>query len=541
MDKFDKIINEMTIDELIGQLICYCVPGGNDDATKASFEEKVKRTKPGSIFFNPSPDEKIKEFTRLANRNLKVPVIVAGDTENGPNTLADCKTKLPNPIAWASADDDTLIERGGVETARVCRKAGLHWSFAPLVDIWFNKDCAECVRVISDSPAQVARIGSAYVRGQQKDGIFAACAKHFPGAGTDYRNPHFCNPENNMTKEEWDKTYGMVYKKMIADGVLSIMTGHYTFPAYQSDAEYDEIQGYRPATLSYELTTKLLREELGFEGVIVSDAMCMVGMAAYVPHDRLAIECLKAGTDMLLFPGDDEFDFVKKAVEDGEISIERIKESVKRVLKLKEKVSLLDASEPIAEPNGDIRAIAQEIADKSIKVVRDADHLIPISAKKGGKVLMVNLYLRAGWDNQARMGNFEYMEKCLNDRGIKTISLINPLYTEIKKIYEEEKPDYVLINSRHTELDSLGNSRNITWDNIMSMWEGIIFEHDKVIYTSFGDPFKLYELPFLRTYVNAYAMEDASQEAFVKVLLGEIKPQGKNPVGLKGYFEREVE
>ena len=244
---------------------------------------------------------------------------------------------------------------------------------------------------------------------------------------------------------------------------------------------------------------------------------------------------------MLLFPGEDDFDFLKKAVEDGEISIERIKESVKRVLKLKEKVSLLDASEPIAEPNGDIRAIAQEIADKSIKVVRDADSLIPISAKKGDKVLMVNLYLRAGWDNQARMGNFEYMEKCLNDRGIKTISLINPLYTEIKKIYEEEKPDYVLINSRHTELDSLGNSRNITWDNIMSMWEGIIFEHDKVIYTSFGDPFKLYELPFLRTYVNAYAMEDASQEAFVKVLLGEIKPQGKNPVGLKGYFEREVE
>jgi len=537
MDKFDKIISEMTIDELIGQLICYCVPSKDDDETKQKFEEKVKRTKPGAIFFNTSSMEKIKSYIELTNRNLKIPVIVAGDTEYGPNTIADCETQLPYPIAWGSADDDTLIERGGRETAKICRKSGLHWSFAPVVDIWYNKDCAESTRIISDSAEHVARIGSAYVRGHQKDGIFAACAKHFPGAGTDDRNPHFCNPENRLTKEEWDKTYGMVYKKMIDDGVLSIMTGHYTFPAYQSKAEYDEVYGYRPATLSYELTTKLLREELGYDGLIASDALSMVGAAAYVPLNRLTIETIKAGSDMALFPPNSAFDDLKGAVESGEISIERIKESVKRVLKLKDKVSLLDATEPETEL-GDIRSVAQEIADKSIKVVRNAEGILPLSAKKGETFFVINHYCI--WDDNPKYGCISDIEEMLQKRGFKTVSRTNPDNVEVKKVVDEYKPDYILVNARHSYLDTYGNSRHVLWKNIMAFWRGTIFEGNKVIFTSFGDPFMLYELPFLKTYVNAFSPTKESKEAFLKVLFGEMEAKGKNPVELKPFFEREV-
>ncbi len=537
--KIEKIIDSMTLDDLCGQLLCYIAPIGRYKSRGEDFEEMVKRTKPGGIFVEGVTGEQVKEISEMINKHTKVPVIVAADAEFGPNPVSDAKTILPFAMAWGACDDEKLLEEGGRATAIECRKNGIHWSYAPVVDLNYNKDNPVTnVRAISDSPKQVVKMARAYMRGMQKEGLMGAGCKHFPGDGMDDRNQHFCTTVNSMSKKEWFKTYGYVYKELIKENPASIMVGHICAPAFQKD-EYDESKGYLPATLSYNLITKLLKGKLGYKGCVVSDALSMVGISAVVDEKRLPVEFLKAGGDMELFAEESYFDIIKEAVESGEISMERLKDAVRRILNLKDFLGLLDGQEPEIKDDADIKKVAKEIARKSVKIVKDKDGILPLNLKKGDKALICNLT----WfdrDNDMLYPSLEYIEKALNERGIETLVLQNTGHRQIEKAYEEFKPDCVLVNSSLSIHDANGSALRLGWDNIMTFWRGLIFRHPKVVFTSLGDPYKLYELPFLKTYVNTFSPSKESQEALVEVLLGEVKPTAKNPVELKGHFKREV-
>lgn len=539
MDRINEIIDEMSLDELCGQLLCYEVSLDMDEKKFASFEQVVIETKPGGMFINYGTGEQIKKYTEMINKHTKVPVIVSGDTEHGPNSLTNCSTILPDAMAWGACDDEKLIEEGGKITAQICRKNGMHWSFSPVVDILFNQHSPTGTRAISDSPTQVVKIAGAYLRGLQKEGYKAASCKHFPGEGLDDRNAHFCTTVNPLSREKWMDTYGYVYKEMFKENPGSIMVGHTALPAFQSENEYDDIMGYKPATISYDIITKLLREELGYDGCVVSDALSMVGVAAYIPEEALPVEFIKAGGDMALFAEPSYFTYIKNAVLDGTISMDRLKQSVRRILKLKESVGLLDSKDIEVEVTGDIEKIAIEIAEKSIKIVRNTDNVIPVDVKEGDHVLICNLFCIDKVDNTIYDG-LEHIKNAFNKRGIETTVLINPLHREVERVINEKQPTCVLVNSRHSYNDSSGNSMHITWDNIMTFWRGLIFKHPKVVFSSLGDPYKLYELPFLKTYINTFSTTKESQEALVKVILGEIDAKGKNPVEFDGYFKREV-
>lgn len=212
MNAIKKIVQNMTLDELCGQVLCYLMPLKK---TPEENEEIIKKTKPGGIFVYSATPEEIENYTDTVNKYTSVPAVVASDAENGPvGPLKGDFTSLPYPMAWGACDDETLIEKGGIATARICRKNGIHWTFSPLVDINYNKDNPVVnTRAISDSPRQVAKIAGAYVRGIQKEGLMAASCKHFPGDGMDDRNQHFCTTLNTKSREEWFDTYGYVYKK----------------------------------------------------------------------------------------------------------------------------------------------------------------------------------------------------------------------------------------------------------------------------------------------------------------------------------------
>ncbi len=537
-ESIKKIVDSMTLDELCGQVLCYTAPLGVYKGDFGDFEEMIKRTKPGGLFVNSGKGEDIKKLEETVNKYLKIPVIISGDTENGPNTISDYPTRMPLPMAWGASDDEKLIEEGAVQTARICRKNGVHWSYAPLADINFNKDNPVVnIRAISDSPAQVSKIASAYLRGLQREGLMAGGCKHFPGDGTDDRNQHFCTSINNLSKDEWRKTFGYVYKEIIKENPGSIMVGHIALPAFQED-EYDEETGYLPGTLSYNIITKLLKAELGFEGCVVSDALSMVGISAVTDEERLPVEFLKAGGDMELFAEESYFDSIKKAVESGEIPMERLKDAVTRILNLKNSIGLLDGYKPDVKPEEGFEEISKEIARKSIKIVRNKNGVLPLDLKKGSKVLICALTaLNRENDNYP---TFEYTKNALEKRGIEAVILKNPNHRAIEKVYNEEDISAVLVLSRVSEHDSNGGSVRLGWDNIMTFWRGLVFRHPKVVFASMGDPYKLYELPFLKTYVNTFSPTKESQEAFVEVILGEISPVAKNPVSLEGFFEREV-
>lgn len=536
----DSLIESMSIDELIGQLLIYCY---SPKWTDEEFTELVRRTKPGGLFFNSATPEIIKRFVDIANKEERVPVIVSADVENGPGCAIKGETLLPFAMAWGACDDPALLEKAGEATAAIARKNGIHWTFAPDVDLSLNPNnpCTN-VRAVSDSPKQVVKMAGAYLRGLQKNDVMMACCKHFPGNGVDDRNSHFCTIINHLSKEEWMETYGYVYKKLIAEGVASIMPAHTAFPAYD-DEKIDDIIGYKSATFSKKILTGLLKEELGFDGCIVSDALSMIGSCSMFPEDKLVAEFIKAGGDMALFAQPADFDRIKAAYESGDLPLERIKDAVRRVLKLKERARVFEDNKLYPEDievKYDIKAIADEIGEKSIKFVRNAKGVLPVKLEKGDKVLVINIQrVEAARVESPMVRYLDEFENQLRARGLEVEVLTNPGHMTVKEKMKDAKT--VFVNCKIGVQDYLGGSLRVAWANIMVFWRGFLFEHPSVVFTSFGDPYKLYEFPYLYTYVNAFSSSEASQRGAVKVLLGEKPMVAKNPVNHKGFFEREVE
>lgn len=533
----EEIVNNLSLEEMVGQVLCYDIYGKDDPK---EIEEILKNIHVGGIYLQEMTPAQIKMYTEMAQKYTSVPVIVAGEVEGGPEMCIKGAGNLPHQMAMGAADDPELVEEMGRAMGNVCRKFGFHWPFAPVVDLNYNFRSSESnIRTISDSPKQVVKIAGAFIRGIQHNHNMVACAKHFPGCGVDERNGHFVTLINDLSKEEWMATYGYVYKELIKQGVPSIMVGHIALPAFQK--EYDETYGWLPAVLSKSLMTDLLKGELGFDGCVVSDAMSMIGVAAAVPDlKQIATRFLNAGGDMILFPEPSDYETILEAVKSGEIPLERLKDAVTRVLRLKERANLF-GTYPMEEPvdeRTEMQEAAQKIADKSIKIVRNKDGILPVQCTPGMRVLMVDVF-EPHFQAPPKGNEFAAMREALEKNGCVVDELYNPKHKQIQEIMDNY--DLIVLCCRISSLNYHGATTRLGWNHIMVFWRGYILQHPKFVFVSFGDPYKLFDAPYLKTYVNAFSDSDASQRAFVKVLLGQIEAQGKNPVAFKGYFDREVE
>ena len=533
--QYRRIVEKLTLDELIGQLMCVNISAS---LTPEKFEEYCKERKPGGIFVMRRPGDEVKQFLEIANRHSPVPVIVASDIEHGPGMGLSGQRMLPDSMAWGACNDASLLKKAGAETAKICRKNGIHWTFAPVVDLNINPNNPESnIRSISDEPSRVTAMAGAHMEGMQEHGYMVTACKHFPGQGMDDRNSHFVTVDNPMSKRKWLSTYGAVYKEMIRRGTPSIMTGHIVLPAFQPADEGP--LGPLPATLSKALMSDLLKGKLGFKGCIVSDAMGMIGASSHCPIDEIIVKFFNAGGDMYLFPRPNEYDSLKKAAEDGVISMERLQDAAARVMYLKDRARLFEDQDKVLaeiEDNIPIGDTAQEIADKSICVVRNSQNVIPTNLSKGSRILLVNAM--EDFFHKPPVGNeFEALKQVLRDAGHQVTELFTPTYVQIKE--ERDKYDLILVNLRYSSRNCHGGSLRIAWDNIDAFWHTYIFQHPKVVLTSFGDPYKIREFPYVKTYINAFSDTEDSQRAVAKVILGQIPAQGKNPVNFPPYFQRE--
>ncbi len=530
-----KILDSLSLEDLVGQVLCYDIYDKDDPI---EVENIIKNIRPGGLFFANLDNDKIKYYTAIANKYCKVPVIIAGDVENGPGN-SNGLPMLPYPMAWGATDEPNLIEKAGELTAKICRKRGFHWSFAPVVDINYNFRCPEInIRAVSDKPEHVVKIAGAYLEGLEKNGNMVACCKHFPGQGIDERNAHFCTTINNLSKEDWMKTYGYVYKEMFKKGVASVMVGHIALPSYEKDV--DPILGAPPCILSKSLMTDLLKGELGFKGCIVSDAMSMIGAAASAPLNELAVRYLNAGGDVVLFPEPTDFENILNAVKSGVISTDRLKDAVSRMLRLKEKARLFENQNDIEKEIGDIEnisIISQEIANKSIKIVRDYDNILPLDLKKGSKILFLNM-LEPHFHKEPSGKEFDALKDEFEKNGHSVTVINTAKHKQVQEIINNY--DLVLLNIRMSAPNYHGASMRVGWNNIMVLWRGYLLQHPKLVTVSFGEPYKLFDMPYLKTYINAFSHTEESQRAVAKIVMGQIKAVAKNPIDFKPFFNREV-
>ena len=530
-----KIVDGLSLDELIGQVLCYQL---SEDENLEELEEFIKKVRPGGVFFSGVSSEKIKTYVDMINKYTKVPVITSCDVEWG---LKNQEISFPSFMAVGAADDEALAEEEGRITAKKQRTLNMHLSLGPVVDVNLNfQNPVMNIRSISDKAEQVAKIATAFCRGAKKEGLIN-CAKHFPGDGTDDRNQHFVTAVNPLSREEWMNTYGHVWKRIIDGGIDCIMAAHISLASFEDEANIDKFYGAPPAVLSKSLMTDLLRGELGFEGCIISDAMSMIGVCSRIEIEKIAPTFLAAGGDFVLFPEKNDFENIKGAIERGELSIERLKDAVKHVLELKEKARLFD-SEPIemGDPNtvnGELLELSQKIADKSVTLIRDHNHILPLNLKKGDRVLMIIMMELNGRRDPTKK-EFDFMKAEFEKEGISVDVMYSPKHYDIEDIMNDYASIIVCCNMNC--MNYHGATLRVGWNNIKLFWRGYLLKHPKLVFVSFGDPYKLYDFPYLKTYINAYSGVAASQRAVAKLLMGKIKAEGKSPVRLEGFFERGV-
>lgn len=417
-------LSEMTIREKICQTVNLRL--NNDILNSSLYEGNVKqffsRYPVGSIFVGAeiidnekAQKQSLHEILAEANSVLPSSLLVAADLEAGAKGVG--LVEFPSMMGLGATDDEKMAYRYGELIGQIGLSVGVNWTFAPVCDINFNLfNQITNIRSLSDSPERVARLCSEVVSGMQSS-LFAACGKHFPGDGVDYRNQHIITSCNSLSKEEWMESYGMVYKALFEKGLHTVMAGHISLPAFQKEKKDGRYLG---GTLSKDLLCDLLRDELGFEGLVVSDALSMGGFRKwYDTHNQASLECFKAGCDILLWPAIDYIDYAEKAVENGELSMERLDEAVQRILSLKQKIGLLDNTGSTVFDNEQLLKqgdeFALEVARKSLTLVRDEEGLLPLSKEKYQTAVIVRTIRDEKYnENVAGLANE------LTQKGIKT-------------------------------------------------------------------------------------------------------------------------
>jgi len=521
----ESTLEHMTMEQCVGHLLC----PEDRKYTVDDWREIVRRVPFGSVFIHGFSLEEMKAKTAAIQAESSIPVLIAADMEHGAVGIRDkLTTNFPFPMGCAAADDPELLYRVGRITALESRRAGVHWTFSPVVDLLLNfRNHVTTTRALGDDPDRTIPLLRRLIDGLQEGGLMAATAKHFPGDGVDDRDQHLCTSVNSLPSDQWFDLYGRVWQAAIDTGVMSIMAGHIAFPDWQGQS--DDPAAALPATLCSKLQIDLLRHKLGFQGVLVSDAAPMIGLTSRAPADEIAWRNLAAGSDVFLFADPvKDFERVMTAIKTGRLSEERVYESVRRVLEMKARLGLPQdcfAPELTSEQLAGHQAVAQQIADRSITEVRQHPDLLPLPP--AARLLTVTVTVK---DHGRPIKELEVVDEELRRRGFTVEHCQNPDHNFL--LDNLDRFDRILVNFFMMQHMSIGRIM-MSGGEMMPFWRAFYANApDKVVFTSFGNPYVLYEQPHINNLLLAYCAEEVSQRATVKVWCGELRPQGRCPVRL---------
>ncbi len=367
---------KMSIKELLMAVSCPQVSVGG---------QEVRKGYP-MLFLHGGDKEKLVDFLRKYNNDNELPAMICSDTECGAGAMIRGATCFPAMMALGKIGDEELAYKVGRLTAKESLDVGYRWSLSPCVDIVLNDESpAASIRSAGETAETVISIAGAYMRGMQDGGI-AATVKHFPGDGATVYDQHITTTVNPLSIEEWWATYGKVYKTMIEQGTACVMPGHISLPCYDT---VDEKTGIcPPATLSSRLLTDLLKGELGFEGIICSDAVNMSGFCGYMNYYKACATFLKCGGDILLFAKttDRFFEQMEKLVNEGFLPREILQNRAYRCLCFCRQIC--EEFAPKSNIELDASALVKEVVERSMTVVRDREGLLPLSPES--KILLTD-------------------------------------------------------------------------------------------------------------------------------------------------------
>ncbi len=540
-----RVLDEMTLREKIAQMIMPFVLGNFAPEGTESHDrivDVIEREGVGGVIMSVGVPTDVAVKLNDLQRHSKYPLLVGADLETGagfrfwgavhvPTNIAlGGATTFPSLMAFGATGDPDYAYQMGRITALEALAMGVHLPFAPVLDVNNNPENPIInIRSFGEDPEAVANMGVSFVRGLQEHGVVAT-GKHFPGHGDTDVDSHLALPIIRAQRERMDSVELVPFRAAIDAGIRGMMSAHIAVPEVSG--------GYLPSTLSGRVLDDLLRSDLGFDGIVFTDAMDMTAVNRLYPRGEASVMALLAGADVMLMPPDvtQAIDAILRAVRDGRIPESRIDRSVTKLLRLKEEMGLHEEREVPLEVVPQVvgipehTRIAQEVAERSITLIRNQRNLLPLLGTRTARVMSVTF--RSRTDVLAS----RYFDARLRETYPRLVTT---------------RVDDQTNSSVYEDLERRSHRSNLVVVSIYSNFAGRVELPEEMVefvnelararithvVVSFGNPYLISEFPDAQAYVLAWSSALVSQRAAATALLGGIEISGRTPTGMPPYFE----
>ncbi|HET53605.1 MAG TPA: beta-N-acetylglucosaminidase [Ignavibacteria bacterium] len=531
----DSVLNSLTLREKVAQLVIPYAYGRDtieDSKQYRRLKQLVEEEKVGGfLFLQGTIKNQTVILNQLQNRS-KVPLLISADYERGLGMRLNDAVEFPYKMAFAAAGKPINDYKMGKIVGQEARAIGVHHNYSPLVDVVHDyRNPIVNVRSYSSDPEIIAIHSEAFIKGMHESKVVTT-AKHFPGHGATDLDSHNELPLIDLTKDELWKIDLKTFQSVVDAGVKSVMIGHLDVP------ELSDVNGV-PATFSYNVVTRLLKNEMGFDGLVVTDALNMQALTNQYSQQQIGVLSIQAGNDILLFPSNEKemIDGIVEAVNTRRLSEERINESVRKILKVKkwlgiDKNRFINCEQAEREINKRSHfRLAQDIAEASVTLVKDEAKLIPIDPNKYGKVYSITIS-----DSRFKRTIEEPFpfEKSLNENFgyVKNFRVnFSTKKNEYTKILSEIRQADLIILSIYANVRSSSGRIDLHQEQF-DFIDDILDKNKPTVAISLGNPFILSEVTRIPTYLTTYGNVAFSQTAAIDAILGNTKISGKLPVSL---------
>jgi beta-N-acetylhexosaminidase len=543
----EETLSSLSLREAVGQLIMPWMSGAYMSTGSPEFREfsrYVREAGIGGVAISIGLPHSYGAKLNALQEEARIPLLVSSDFENGgpgmrinhsyalPSLLPQGGgTSFPPTMAFGAIGDDGFAREYGRITAVEARAVGVHLNFAPVLDVNSNPlNPIINTRAFGEDPQDVARLGAAYLAGARSGGVLTT-AKHFPGHGDTRTDSHVELPVVDADRERLDRLELVPFRRAVAEGVDAVMTAHVAVPGILGP------EG-PPATLSPYFLTELLREDMGFDGLLLTDAIRMRAISDGYGVGEAAVLALEAGADIILAPADVwvTLEAVEDAVASGRITRERLDASVRRVLELKARVGLHRNREVSLDRIGEVvgspehLAAADSAAARSITLPRDRDGLIPLDPERYGRVLHVVYAREESLTAGLVLGSS--LELYFKDLTTRRLGPASPATAYKDLAWARGGSDLVIVSVFVPPRSGAGE---VAVPEALSRFVEESAAARPTVVASLGNPYLLSSFPGVGTYLLAWGPHEVSQRATARALVGESPISGRLPISLPPY------